>query len=785
MRDNDKTKKELIKELSELRKELAELRNTKKAAGHKDAAHTLRQSENQLRDLIDCAADAIYIINLSNNRITDCNRQACLSLGYTREEILKLSTTDIEIERGVDVIRAVHADVCRGMTAHVQGTHRRKDGSLFPVDIRLARLGTPGSELSMAIVRDISVMKKAEEALLESEKAFHNLFNNSEVAMFRTRLDGTGILNANEKFLELVGRSREEVIGQPSAIYWVDPGRRETMVDMLKARGRVVDFEFQLLSKESGVRDCLTSLNYHPAEGILDGSILDITERKRQEKAIIRASKEWRRTFDSVPDLVALLDTEYRISRLNKAMARRLGTIPQKLVGRRCYEVIHGTSAPPDYCPHSRLLRSGKDEGSEIKVERLGGLFEVRTTPVHNDTGELVGSVHIMRDITEHRRLEEQLRQAMKLEGIGQLAGGMAHDFNNVLNAVIGYAALLQMRVDEADPIRLFVDEIVEAGKRGADLTRQILTFSRKQMLCMCPVDLNEVISGIQNMLRRLVREDIEMEINLCSRPLVLMADTGQITQVLINLATNAADAMPDSGKLRISTEVSAIDSDHIGNYDVDAPGDYALLIVSDSGTGMHKETMSHLFDPFFTTKGVGKGTGLGLSVVHGIVKQHRGHIDVDSEVGKGTIFKIYLPLTEHRAEKLKDQTTNHVWGGTETILIAEDEAPLRKLSAAVLKHYGYTLITAVDGEDAVQKYKENQEAINLVILDAIMPKKNGKEVYEAMKGIRPRVKAIFLSGYTEDIFSPADISEQDVIFLTKPIMPDNLAKKVREALDR
>ncbi|MFI5294985.1 MAG: ATP-binding protein [Thermodesulfovibrionales bacterium] len=555
---------------------------------------------------------------------------------------------------------------------------------------------------------------------------------------------------------------------------------------MLKAEGRVVDFEFQLINGKRGVRDCLTSLNLYPEEGILDGSILDITERKRQEKEIVSANEEWKRTFDSVSDLIALLDVKHRIKRVNKAMAARFGSTPEQLVGRRCYEVVHGTSAPPDYCPHSRLLRSGKEEGSEFSDTRDGSLFEVRTTPVYDETGRLVGSVHIMRDITEHRKLEEHLRQSQKLEGIGQLAGGIAHDFNNVLSAIVGFAGLLQMKMDRSDPLAHYANQIMAAGLRGAAMTQQILAFSRKQVLNMRPVNLHEIVMGLEKMLHRLVREDIDIQYNLANKNLVIFADINQISQILINLVANARDAMPSGGRLSIAMEAFVMDREYIEMHGYGSPGEYAVLTISDTGCGMDAKTRSHIFEPFFTTKESGKGTGLGLAVVHGIVKQHNGYINVYSEVGKGTSFKIYLPLTEQAEEEAESKPDDLlIRGGTETILIAEDDDSLRALLKAVLSHHGYKVIEAADGEDAVRKFEVYKDDIKLVILDGIMPNKNGKEAYDDILKFCPDMKAIFMSGYAEDIFPSGGLTEKNTVFIQKPLTPSDLIRKVRAALDQ
>ncbi len=304
-------------------------------------------------------------------------------------------------------------------------------------------------------------------------------------------------------------------------------------------------------------------------------------------------------------------------------------------------------------------------------------------------------------------------------------------------------------------------------------------------MLDIKPANLNEIIKSLEKMLHRLVREDINIEITLADNDLVILADASQINQILINLVTNARDAMPQGGRLRIATKPFVMSRDYIQMHGYGSPGEYALLTVSDTGSGVNAETRAKIFEPFFTTKETGKGTGLGLAVVHGIVKQHGGFIDVYSEVGKGTSFTIYLPLTEHVAERAESKPAVEIKGGTETILIAEDDATLRKLSATILSHYGYKVIEAVDGEDAIRKFVENCEIFKLVILDGIMPKKNGREAFEEIRRTCPDMKAIFLSGYAEDIFTHEGIPDGIAVFIQKPIKPDALLRKVRDVLDK
>jgi signal transduction histidine kinase len=397
---------------------------------------------------------------------------------------------------------------------------------------------------------------------------------------------------------------------------------------------------------------------------------------------------------------------------------------------------------------------------------------------------------HLLLEISERRRAEEekdnlqaQLLHAQKMEAIGQLAGGVAHDFNNVLTAIIGYGNLLLMAIGRDDRLKNYVNHILTASERAAKLVGSLLAFSRKQITNLEPIDVNRIITEVQTLIARLVGEDVELKTLLTDRDLTVMADSNQIDQVLMNLATNARDAMPDGGSLTICTDLIAMDDGFIKLHGYGEAGQYAGITVSDTGTGIDEETKTRIFEPFFTTKDVGKGTGLGLAMVYGIIKQHKGYISVHSELGKSTTFIIYLPLIQSEVKE-KKQEFHVMKEGTETILLVEDNAVVRGAVNAILTHAGYKVLEAVDGEDAIHKFMENKDDIHLLILDVIMPKKNGKEVYETIKKIKP-VKIIFTSGYTADIIHRRGIVEEGSDLILKPYSPYALLEKIRSVLDK
>jgi nitrogen-specific signal transduction histidine kinase len=401
--------------------------------------------------------------------------------------------------------------------------------------------------------------------------------------------------------------------------------------------------------------------------------------------------------------------------------------------------------------------------------------------------------VAILRDITDRKkaeeervRLEAQFRQSQKMEAVGLLAGGIAHDFNNILTAIIGYASLLQMKMKGDDPLRPYLEQILTSSQRATSLTQSLLAFGRKQIINPRPVNANEIITRMEKLLVRLIGEDIDLKTILTDEGITVMADSGQIEQALMNFATNSRDAMPQGGHFIIETQRAVIDDYYVKTHGYGKPGEYMLISVSDSGTGMDEKTREKIFEPFFTTKEVGKGTGLGLSMVYGIIKQHNGYINCYSEPGKGTTFKIYLPMHREAAEVQETmESAAAPIGGTETILVAEDDADARKTTRNILENFGYTVLEVVDGEDAVKVFKENRDTVKLLLLDVIMPKKNGKEAYEEIRKLHPGAKALFISGYTANIIHKRGMLDQNLDFIMKPVSPTALLRKVREVLNK
>lgn len=425
------------------------------------------------------------------------------------------------------------------------------------------------------------------------------------------------------------------------------------------------------------------------------------------------------------------------------------------------------------------------------RVQAMEAGMSLQKVPVEtsDEIGNLATAFNNMTDAlqmgaNEKQTLEEQLRQSQKMEAVGMLAGGIAHDFNNILTALIGFGNLLEIKLKEDKILGGYVEQILISANKAATLIQRLLAFSRKQVIAPLPVNLGDNIAGIEKLLNRLIGEDIAVKLNITERPLIVFADPGQLDQIIINLAANARDAMPKGGTLTISADVMEIDKELFIPPDCIKPGKYALLTVSDTGVGIAEKIKDKIFDPFFTTKGVGKGTGLGLSVVYGIVKQHNGYVHLESEPAKGTTFEIYLPLMDLRSEKTQRKTQILRRGNGETILFAEDDESVRKFVKETFREHGYRMVECVDGEDAVKKFAENKDAIDLVLMDMIMPGMSGKEAYDEIKKIKPGLKALFMSGYADDILQKKIILAEGINLIPKPIKPETLLEKIRETLD-
>jgi len=532
----------------------------------------------------------------------------------------------------------------------------------------------------------------------------------------------------------------------------------------------------------------------------------DITEEEKTAESLRAAFRELENTsdalrkseafvrniLDSVEEGFIIIDPEFRIVAANRAFCEQVKCRVENVAGKYCYEVSHHLDKPcfwaGEECAPSRTFKTGASSlaiHTHHDSEGKPLYIETRSYPIKDASGTVTAVIETLNNITEVRRLEGQLRHAQKMEAIGTLAGGIAHDFNNLLSVIIGYGELTQMRAQEDDHCVPQLKEILAAAHKAAQLTSGLLAFSRKQVMDLKAVSINEFISVFKKMLDRIIGEDIELKVLPTAENVVINADRSQIEQVLMNLAVNARDAMPHGGILIIQAAVEEMDSHFINTHGFGEPGRYAVITVTDTGTGITEDTRRRIFEPYFTTKELGRGTGLGLSIAFGIVKQHKGFLECLSNPGKGASFKIYIPVFESGETIAEGTGAVAAEGGTETILVAEDDSAVRDYMKQVLNSFGYSVIEAFDGEDAVNKFKENKDRIQLLLLDVIMPKKTGKDAYEDIRGLKPGIKAICISGYAQDLIQDRGILDDGLEFLQKPVTPALLLKKIREVLDR
>jgi PAS domain S-box-containing protein len=526
------------------------------------------------------------------------------------------------------------------------------------------------------------------------------------------------------------------------------------------------------------------------------GSNRDITERKLTETELRRQFLFLQQLLDAIPIPVFYKDTAGLYLGCNSTFETFMGLEKNQIVGKSVYDLAPETLADSYHVADAALYaRPGVQVYENSILHADGTMHDVifnKATYVDAE-GNTAGIVGAITDVTqrkqaeeERKKLETQLLQAQKMEAIGQLAGGIAHDFNNILTAIIGYAQLLIIRMEKSSPLRHYIEQVFTSAERAADLTKDLLAFSRKQVLHTQLLDLCDVLGRVQKMLERLIPEDIEFRTTVTENELTVMADRGQIEQVLMNLVTNARDAMPQGGILSVDVAPVVMDGQFVHAHGFGEPGEYACISVTDSGHGMDEETQRKIFEPFFTTKEVGKGTGLGMAIIYGIVKQHNGYISVYSEPERGTTFRIYLPLVAGETAKiLEAQEAEPIAGGTETILLVEDDGSVRELHKMILEAAGYEVIEAFDGQDALDRFMMHPAAVDILITDVIMPKTDGKRLYQEIEKVRPGMKALFMSGYTKDVVIERGILDDELNFLEKPVRSSELLRMVRHILDR
>lgn len=745
----------------------------------------LRRSEARFRELSDMLPEVIFESDLTG-KLTYANKDAFAKYGYAEDELADgIFIHQLVVPEDRLRLTAAMADKLSGRKTDPYGgeyTTLRKDGTPVPVIVYSKPIVQDGFPIGLrGIVVDITEQKDFETQIKAQAAQLRAIIDNLPFDFWAIGPDGRYFFQnspSREIWGGFVGRLPDEIApSREIAALW-----REN--NMRAFAGEVVKEEVEYYA-ENGARTCINilapMLDGNSVLGII-GVNIDITDQKRAE-AQIRFQVS---LLDQVRNAVIASDLQGRIVYWNRyaevlyqwAAAEALGQhltnflIPQQ--SREAFRTVTGT-----------LAAAGSWEGEVVARKKDGSLFTIfmTITTLADTEGNRTGYVGISVDISERLRLEEQLLHAQKMEAVGRLAGGVAHDFNNILTAILGYGQMLRDRQDPESISRRYAEHILSSAEKAADLTRSLLAFSRKEIINPKLIDLNDVIKKITHLLSRLIGEDIELRTDLLDMSLVVMADGGQIEQVLMNLATNARDAMPGGGKIVIETDIEYLDHETASLYGSGAPGHYVRISFTDTGIGIPEDAREKIFDPFYTTKEPGKGTGLGLSIVHGIVMQHNGCIRLESSHGTGTAFHIYLPSAREESMEGSVDSMKRAAGGHETILLAEDDAVLRELNRDILEAYGYRVIVAADGQEAIDRFVEHSEEIRLLMLDVIMPRKNGGAVYAEIAALSRDIKVLFASGYAADILG-ANVSVDGMNFISKPMTPYDLLTKVRDVLD-
>jgi PAS domain S-box-containing protein len=785
----------------------------------------LNEVEVRYRTMFEHSPDGVLIIDINGNLI-EFNEAAHRQLGYTREEFAGLRIADLDPFQTPEEIQTSIREALSKGKAEFEVKHRTKGGEIRDVRVITQSMALSGRTVFHTIWRDITEYKRIEEKLRKSEERYRSLFEDSPISLweedcsdvktcidhlrsrgirdFRTYFEGhpeavmhcaslVKVIDINNATLKLYGAGSKNQLLESLRNVFEDESFsqfREQLIAIAEGK-KMLESEVvnRTLTGETirAVLRWIVSPGYENTYARVLLSVVDITERKKTERALRESENFLQTIIETEPECVKLLAPDGTILKMNRSgLAMIEADSLEQVVGKPVCSLV-----VPEYRQAFETLTEevfqGKSGRMEFEMVGLKGRrlwLETRAVPLRNEKNEIIALLGITQDITEHRRLEEQLRQAQKMEAIGQLAGGIAHDFNNILTAIIGYAGLLQLKMKEDDPMRSDVEEILFSSERAAHLTQSLLAFSRKQTINPMPVNLNEIVKKVQSLLMRIIGEDIELRTVVKEPDLTVMVDRGQMEQVLMNLCTNARDAMSDGGILRIETARAEMGEEYTRTHGFGKPGVYALITVADTGVGMDEKTRERIFEPFFTTKESGKGTGLGLALVYAIIKQHDGYIDVYSELHKGSVFNIYLPIVRSKVEKAEAVEEDALKGGTETILLAEDDRDVRKLTKDVLEKFGYTVVEAQDGEEAVRAFIDNEERIRLLVFDIVMPRKNGAEAYEEIKKISPDIAVLFTSGYTDKVAIKAGALAERAYFFKKPISPRDLLRKVRELLD-
>ena len=733
------------------------------------------------------------IVHDAEGLILDANEAMAQRLEIPVQKLSGLNIAEFITPDSAANVRDNARSTLAGQSNVFETTYVSASGKKISAEVHERRIQWRKKQVVLSISRDITERKRAEEALRNSEERFRSVIQSLSDTIFI--IDRNGKLTyESPAATRILGYSAGYFIGK-SPFEHIHPDDLDRVVKDLSEvfesvnPGTVTEFRYR---KADGTWINLEALGKNQIENPgIQGIVLtvrDITERLRAEDALRESEELYRKAFMTSPDAIFITRfPDGMFVSVNAGFTKMTGYTEDEIIGKLPLEINIWKDPEERKKIIEEFLTKGEVRNFEARYltkngETVTGLISVSRV----DLNGVQHNLCIARDITERKALQAQLQQAQKMESVGRLAGGVAHDFNNMLSVILGYSELAIRKAGTDNPLQRHLAQILDAAKRSASLTRQLLAFARQQTIAPIVLDLNKTIEGMLKMLHRLIGEDIDLQWHPKADLWPVMVDPSQIDQILVNLCINARDAIADVGKITIETENSTLGKAYCANHPGFVPGDYLKLTVSDDGCGMDKETQNILFEPFFTTKEMGKGTGLGLATVYGIIKQNKGFINVYSEPGHGTSFTIYLLRhTARTGEARPAGLTVAATRGNETILLVEDEPAILEMATTMLEGQGYTVRVAATPVEALRLAREHKGAIDLLITDVVMPGMNGRDLAKTLMSLYPGIKLLFMSGYTANVIAHQGVLDEGVYFIQKPFSIDDLSAKIREALGR